>query len=42
VHQGKHTNDVLKKFDMGKVKTFSTTMSTRTTLDADDDSELVD
>jgi hypothetical protein len=35
VHQGKFIKDVLKKFDMGKVKPLSTSISTTTTHDAD-------
>ena len=39
VHQGKYTKDVLKKFDMGVAKPFSTPMSMTTALDADEDGE---
>ena len=42
VHQGKYTKDVLKKFDMGEAKPLSTPMSTMTTLDADEEKEVVD
>jgi hypothetical protein len=42
VHQGKYTNDVLKKFDMGEPRPLSKPMSTTTTLDANVDSEPMD
>jgi hypothetical protein len=42
VNQGKYTKDVLKKFDMGEAKPLLMHMSTTTTLDADEDNELVD
>jgi hypothetical protein len=42
LHQGKYIKDVLKKFDMGKVKPISMSMSTMTTLDVDEDGVLVD
>jgi hypothetical protein len=42
VHQGKYIKDVLKKFDMGAGKPLSMPMSTSTTLDTDEDGELVD
>jgi hypothetical protein len=42
VHHCKYTKDVLKKFDMGEGKPLSTPMSTSTTLDTDEDGELVD
>jgi hypothetical protein len=41
VHQAKYTNDMLKKFMMDDSKHLSTPMSTTTSLDADDDGELV-
>jgi hypothetical protein len=42
VHQGKYTKDVLKKFDMGKDKPFSTPMSTTMALDKDKEGEAMD
>lgn len=42
VHQGKYTNDVLKKFGMGEEKPLLMPMSTSTTLDTDADGEPVD
>jgi hypothetical protein len=42
VNQGKYAKDVLKKFDMGEAKPLLMHMSTTTTLDADEDNELVD
>ncbi|WVZ71043.1 hypothetical protein U9M48_019669 [Paspalum notatum var. saurae] len=42
VHQGKHTRDILKKFNMGDSKPMTTPMSTNTALDADEDGEAVD
>jgi hypothetical protein len=41
VHQAKYTKDILKKFKMDDSKPLSTPMSTTTTLDADEDGELV-
>jgi hypothetical protein len=42
VHQAKYTKDILKKFKMDDSKPLSTPMSTTTTLDVDEDGELVD
>ena len=42
VHQDKYTKDILKKFDMGDSRPMTTPMSTNTTLDADEDGEVVD
>jgi hypothetical protein len=42
LYQGKYTNDILKKFNMGEGKPLSTPMSTSTTLDTDEDGEPVD
>ena len=42
IHQGKYTNDVLKKFDMGEAKPLSTPMSTATALDTEEEGEPVD
>jgi hypothetical protein len=42
VHQGKCTKDVLKKFDMGKVKPLSMPMSITTALDANEEGEAID
>jgi hypothetical protein len=42
VHQGKYTNDILKKFDMGEAKPLLMPMSTTTTLYVDEDGEPMD
>jgi hypothetical protein len=42
VHQAKYTKDILKKFKMDDSKPLSTSMSTTTTLNADEDREPVD
>jgi hypothetical protein len=42
VHQGKHTKDVMKKFDMGEGKPLSMPMSTSTMLDVGEDGKPVD
>jgi hypothetical protein len=42
VHQAEYTKDILKKFKMDDSKPLSTSMSTTTTLDADEDREPVD
>jgi hypothetical protein len=42
VHQTKYTKDMLRKFQMQDVKPMSTPMGSTTTLDADEDGELVD
>jgi hypothetical protein len=42
VHQGKYTNDLLKKFDMGEAKPLSTPMLTTMALDKDKEGESVD
>ncbi|WVZ94175.1 hypothetical protein U9M48_040101, partial [Paspalum notatum var. saurae] len=42
VHQANYTKDILKKFKMGDSKPMTTPMSTNTTLDADEDGEVVD
>ncbi|WVZ63536.1 hypothetical protein U9M48_013160 [Paspalum notatum var. saurae] len=42
IHQAKYTWDILKKFNMGNSKPMTTPMSTNTTLDADEDGEVVD
>jgi isopentenyldiphosphate isomerase len=41
VHQAKYMNDLIKKFTMAGAKPVSTTMSTTTTLDPDEDGEVV-
>jgi hypothetical protein len=42
MRQGNNTKDVLKKFDMGEAKPISSPISTMTTLDVDENGELVD
>jgi hypothetical protein len=42
VHQVKYTKDLMKKFNMGELKPVSTLMSTATTLDFDENGEVVD
>jgi hypothetical protein len=42
VHQAKYTKDILKKFKMDDSKPLSTLISMTTTLDVDEDGELVD
>jgi hypothetical protein len=42
VHQAKYMKDIIKKFKMDDSKPLSTLMSTTTTLDTDEDVELVD
>jgi hypothetical protein len=42
VHQVKYTNDLMKKFNMTKLKPLSTPMSTATGLDPYKNGELVD
>jgi hypothetical protein len=42
VHQAKYTKDLMKKFNMAKVKPLSTPMSMATTLDPDKNGEVVD
>jgi hypothetical protein len=42
VHQGKYTNDLMKKFNMAELKLVSTPMSTATFLGPDEDGEIVD
>jgi hypothetical protein len=42
VHQAKYTKDLMKKFNMVKLKPLSTPMSTSTTLDPDENVESVD
>ncbi|KAJ1253553.1 hypothetical protein BS78_K236100 [Paspalum vaginatum] len=42
VHQAKYTKDILRKFDKGDLKPMATPMSTQTTLDADEEGEVVD
>jgi hypothetical protein len=42
LHQTKYTKDMLRKFQMQDVKPMSTLMGSTTTLDADEDGELVD
>jgi hypothetical protein len=41
VHQAKYTKDLMKKFNMTKLKPLSTTMSTATTIGPDEDGEAV-
>jgi isopentenyldiphosphate isomerase len=42
VHQTKYTKDVMKKFNMNELKAVSTPMSTTTSLDSDENDEVVD
>jgi hypothetical protein len=42
VHQAKYTKDLIKKFNMAKLKPMSTLMSTVTSLGPDEDGEAVD
>jgi hypothetical protein len=42
VHQAKYTNDLMKKFNMAKLKPMSTPMSSAASLGPDEDGEVVD
>jgi hypothetical protein len=42
IHQAKYTKDLIKKFNMAELKPMSTLMSTTTTLDLDENDEVVD
>jgi hypothetical protein len=42
VHQAKYTTDLMKKFNMVELMLLSTLMSTRMTLDLDENGEVVD
>jgi hypothetical protein len=42
VHQAKYTKDLMKKFNMAKLKPMSTLMSMTTTLNLDENDEVVD
>jgi hypothetical protein len=42
VHQAKYTNDLMKKFNMAKLKLLSTPMSSTMPLGPDEDGEAVD
>jgi hypothetical protein len=42
VHQAKYTKDLLKKFNMDEIKSMLTLMSTTTSLDSDENGEVVD
>jgi hypothetical protein len=42
VHQLKYTKDLMKKFNMAKLKPVSTLMSTATVLDPNENGETVD
>jgi hypothetical protein len=42
VHQGKYTNDLIKKFNMIELKPVSTPMSSTTSLGSDEDGDAVD
>jgi hypothetical protein len=42
VHQAKYTKDLLKKFNMDEIKSILTLMSTTTSLDSDENGEVVD
>jgi hypothetical protein len=41
IHQAKHTKDLMKKFNMDELKPMSTPMSTETSLDLDENGEVV-
>jgi hypothetical protein len=42
IHQAKYTKDLMKKFNMAKLKPMSTPMSIATTLDPDKNGEAID
>jgi hypothetical protein len=42
VHQVKYTKDLMKKFNMAKLKPIPTLMSTATVLDPDENGEAID
>jgi hypothetical protein len=42
VHQAKYTKDLMKKCNMAEIKPMSTPMSMATTLDPDENGEVVD
>jgi hypothetical protein len=42
VHQAKYTNDLMKKFNMTKLKPVSTPISAATSLGLDEDDEFID
>jgi hypothetical protein len=42
IHQLKYTKDLIKKFNMAKLKLMSTPISTTTVLDPDENGEAVD
>jgi hypothetical protein len=42
MHQAKYTNDLMKKFNMVKLKPVSTPMSTATSFGPDEDDKAVD
>jgi hypothetical protein len=42
VHQAKYTKDLMKKFNMAKLKPVSTLMSSATSFDPDEDVEAMD
>jgi hypothetical protein len=42
VHQAKYTNELIKKFNMTKLKPMCTLMSTATSLGPDEDDESID
>jgi hypothetical protein len=42
VHQAKYTKDLMKKFNMAKLKPMSTSMSMATVLDLDENGDIVD
>jgi hypothetical protein len=42
IHQDKYMNELMKKFNMTKLKPVSTPMSTTTSLGPDEDGEAVD
>jgi hypothetical protein len=42
IHQAKYTKDLMKKFNMAKLKPVSTLMSMAAALDPDENSEVID
>jgi hypothetical protein len=42
VHQAKYTKDLIKKFNMPELKPLSTPVSMATTLDPDENGEVVE
>jgi hypothetical protein len=42
IHQAKYTKNLMKKFNMAELKPLSTPMSIATTLDLDENGDVVD